>query len=119
MATSDEKKNIVRRIREQIIPSKDLSRLDELYTDRYIYHGIPLIGDLTGVSAFKQLISSFSAGMPDGCETVADQIAEGDTVVTRLTGTGTHTGELMGVPASGKRIKFYRNNHHTVLRWKN
>ena len=106
MPTSDEKKNIVRRIREEIIPSKNLSQLDGLYTDDYIYHGIPLIGDLTGVSAFKQLISSFSVGMPDGSERVADQIAEGDTVVTRLTGTGTHTGELMGVPASGKRIKF-------------
>jgi predicted ester cyclase len=106
MSTSDQRKNTVRHIREQIIPSKDLSQLDGLYTNEYIYHGIPLIGDLSGVSAFKQLISSFSAGMPDGCESVADQIAEGDMVVTRLTGAGTHTGELMGVPASGKRIKW-------------
>ncbi|HUQ94438.1 MAG TPA: ester cyclase [Bryobacteraceae bacterium] len=104
MATSDEKKNIVRRIREQILPSKDLSQLDGLYTNEYIYHGIPLIGEMTGVSAFKEMISAFSAGMPDSCETVADQIAEDDKVVTRLTGTGTHTGEVMGVPGSGKRI---------------
>ena len=106
MSTFDENKNIIRRIREQIIPSRDLSQLDGLYTDEYIYHGIPLIGDMTGVSAFKQMISTFSAGMPDSCETVADQIAEDDKVVTRLTGAGTHTGELMGAPGSGKRISW-------------
>jgi len=104
MATLDEKKNIIRSIREQIIPSKDLSQLDDLYTDDYIYHGIPLIGDMTGVSAFKQMLSGFIAGMPDLRETVTDQIGEDDKVVTRFTGAGTHTGELMGVPGSGKRI---------------
>lgn len=106
MTDCDENKKIIRRIREQIIPSKDLSQLDSLYTDEYVYHGIPLIGDLAGVSSFKQMISAFIVGIPDFCETVADQIAEGDKVVTRLTGTGTHAGELMGVPGSGKRISW-------------
>src|SRR5687767_4867686 len=106
MTTFDENKNTIRRIREQIIPSKDLSQLDELYVDDYVYHGIPMIGDVTGVSAFKQMMSAFIVGMPDLREVVAEQIAEGDKVVTRLTGTGTHTGELMGLPGSGKRINF-------------
>jgi steroid delta-isomerase-like uncharacterized protein len=104
MASAEEMKHTIRRIREQIIPAKDLSLLDVFYAQDYVYHGIPMIGDLTGVHAFKQLISSFSAGMADARETVADQIAAGDTVVTRLTGTGTHTGDLMGVPASGNRL---------------
>ena len=34
------------------------------------------------------------------------QIAEGDKVVTRLSGSGRHTGELMGAAPTGKTIKF-------------
>ena len=36
--------------------------------------------------------------------TIEDQIAEGDEVVTRLTFLGTHKGELMGLPPTGKTI---------------
>ena len=35
-----------------------------------------------------------------------DQIVEGDKVVTRLSGSGRHTGELMGAAPTGKTIKF-------------
>jgi len=35
---------------------------------------------------------------------VEEQIAEGDKVVTRWSATGTHRGELMGVPPTGKRL---------------
>jgi steroid delta-isomerase-like uncharacterized protein len=105
-AVSQRNKDIIRRLREQIIPSGDLSQLDTLYTDDYVYHGIPSIGDLTGANAFKQLIAGFLAGIPDLRETVVDQIAEGDKVATRLRGTGTHLGNLMGVPGSGKRMNW-------------
>ena len=36
--------------------------------------------------------------------TVEDQIAEGDKVVSRVRGTGKHTGELQGIPGTGKEI---------------
>ena len=35
---------------------------------------------------------------------IDDQIAEGDRVVSRWTGTGTHQGEFMGVPATGNKV---------------
>jgi predicted ester cyclase len=35
---------------------------------------------------------------------IDDQIAEGDLVVTRVTGSGKHTGEFMGVPPTGKDV---------------
>jgi len=37
---------------------------------------------------------------------VVNQIAEGEKVVTRLSGSGRHTGELMGAAPTGKTIKF-------------
>ena len=45
-----------------------------------------------------------SGGLPDLRSTVDEMIAEGDQVVTRWTGTGTHDGELMGIGATGKTI---------------
>jgi predicted ester cyclase len=46
----------------------------------------------------------YLSAFPDGAITVDDQIAEGDTVATRWTGRGTHQGELMGIPPTGKQV---------------
>lgn len=40
----------------------------------------------------------FISAFPDTHMTVEDQVAERDKVLTRWTATGTHTGELMGIP---------------------
>ena len=42
--------------------------------------------------------------LPDSHHTIEDLIAEGDKVVTRFRVTGTHRGEFLGVPATGKPI---------------
>jgi predicted ester cyclase len=47
----------------------------------------------------------YLGAFPDLKVTSDFQVAEGDKVVMRWTGTGTHTGELMGIPATGKRIE--------------
>lgn len=51
-----------------------------------------------------QVIAGFRTAFPDIRSTVEDVIAEGDRVVVRWSGTGTQTGELMGVPASGRPV---------------
>jgi predicted ester cyclase len=45
------------------------------------------------------------AGFPDLHFTVEDQIAEGDTVVTRWTARGTHRGKFQDIPATGREIR--------------
>lgn len=46
----------------------------------------------------------YRSAYPDTHFTVEDQIAEGDKVVTRWTGRGTHQGELMGVAPTGNEV---------------
>lgn len=46
----------------------------------------------------------FLTAFPDWHGTVDDIVAEGDTVVNRWTGHGTHLVELMGIPATGKPV---------------
>jgi steroid delta-isomerase-like uncharacterized protein len=47
---------------------------------------------------------SLRAAFPDGRVTIEDMIAEGDKVVTRYNSRGTHKGDFMGIPATGKKV---------------
>ena len=42
--------------------------------------------------------------MPDATIAAQDLLTDGDRVAVRFTLTGTHSGELFGVPASGARV---------------
>ena len=96
----------IRRVREEAMREGALDKLDGLYTDDYVYHGIALLGDLRGPTAFKEMVKGFIDAVSEFQETVEDQIAEGDKVVTRVTGRGTHTGPLMGAAPTGKELKW-------------
>ena len=52
----------------------------------------------------KQFFAAFIAAFPDLHMDVEDLIASGDKVVARVKVTGTHQGEFMGIPATGKSI---------------
>ena len=101
---SEQNKRTIRIVREEA--PTNLSVLDELYTDDYVYHGIPLLGDLKGPDAFKAMFAGFIHAITDFREEVVDQIAEGDKVVTRLSGSGCHTGEVLGAVPTGKELKW-------------
>ncbi len=52
----------------------------------------------------KQFFRMYIAGFPDMRMDPQDILASGDKVVTRARGTGTHQGEFMGLPPTGKRV---------------
>jgi len=62
--------------------------------------------NMRGVEQYAGGLSMFLKAFPDleVLETFP-MLAQGDTVATRVTWTGTHTGDLMGIPATGKRVK--------------
>lgn len=103
---SDRNKATIRRIREELLSPHNLAALDPLYTQDYVYHGIPMVGDVKGQSAFRQVAAPFIEAIPDLQEKVVNQIAEGNQVATRLTGNGTHRGALMGMPGTGTQVRW-------------
>jgi steroid delta-isomerase-like uncharacterized protein len=66
----------------------------------------PLPLDVTGAEALKQVWTALLKAFPDLHLTVEDMIAEGDKVVVRNTVTGTHRGEYMGLPPTGKSVTY-------------
>src|ERR1051326_6640902 len=100
----------VRRAIEEAINKGNLSVIDELVASQYVYHE-PGVGDLQGPDGLKQLITGYRNAFPDLRLTIEDQIDGGNTVVTRWTATGTHQGELLGIPAAGRRVSCNGNHH--------
>jgi steroid delta-isomerase-like uncharacterized protein len=99
---SEENKAIARRFMG-VFESGDLSLVDELLSGDYIDHN-PFSDQRPGPEGMRDLIGGMRTTVPDMKLTVDDIIADGDRVVTRWTGTGTHQGEFIGIPASGNAL---------------
>jgi len=85
-----------------LIDERKLDEAFELYTLDYVYHGPA--GELHGREGIRGLWEVFLAGFPDLHSTSLDTISQGNKVVLRWRIEGTHTGEFLGVPASGNKI---------------
>jgi len=60
--------------------------------------------DIRGLKDFKKSMGEFFDAFPDNHFAIDDIFAEGDKVAVRYTITGTHKGELMGIPATNKKV---------------
>lgn len=87
---------------DQVFNIPDLDVLDEIFSQDYVGH-LPLapVIDLQGL---KDYIDTFRAGVPDMIQTTHQVIIGEHELVVRVTYTGTHTGTLFGVPATGNPI---------------
>jgi predicted ester cyclase len=70
----------------------------------------PLAIEATGAQALKHVWATLLRAYPDLHVTIEDAIAEGDKVVSRNTVTGTHQGEYMGIPPTGKPSRTTRSS---------
>jgi steroid delta-isomerase-like uncharacterized protein len=66
----------------------------------------PLPSNATGAALLKEVFARLLQAYPDLHITVEDLIEEGDKVVMRDTVTGTHRGEYMGIPPTGKSVTY-------------
>lgn len=66
----------------------------------------PLPVQATGAQALKEVFARLHRAFPDLHVTVEDVVAEGDKVVSRNSVTGTHQGDYMGLPATGRPVAY-------------
>jgi len=88
---------------EEIWNQGNLAVVDELIALNYIYHD-PFQADGHGPEEYKGRAAMLHGAFPDLTYTIDDQIAQGNSVVTRWTIRGAHQGNLAGIPPTGVQI---------------
>ena len=91
---------LLQRMFSEVINQGRLDLIDELVTEDFIDHG--RMGDLHGRQAFKEMVAAWRAAAPDvHCE-LEHVFTVDDLVGWLVRTTGTHTGDGLGFPATGK-----------------
>jgi steroid delta-isomerase-like uncharacterized protein len=87
----------------ELISAGDIDGFGDLVADDFVEHE-----ETSGLEptkeGVKQLFQMYRAAFPDLRMEPEDVLASGDKVVARVRGTGTHQGEFMGMPATGKSV---------------
>lgn len=100
--STEENKTVALRFYEAF-DKGNLKQAQEILAPNFVAHVPGAPGPLDR-DAFTQFGLMFRTAFPDGHHTFEDVIAEADRVVTRGMFAGTHQGELMGIPPTGRQI---------------
>jgi steroid delta-isomerase-like uncharacterized protein len=108
MSTLEERnKATVRRLQQTLGEGAEaIDRIIDEVFDPEVAISTPLPIDSTGPAALKEVFGRLHGAFPDLHVQVDDLIAEDDKVVARNTVTGTHRGEFMGLPATGRSVTY-------------
>jgi predicted ester cyclase len=100
--TIDEIRALDRRYVEEVLDQGRLEVIDEICTEDYVGHvpGFPPLGR----DGDKQIVGMMRSAFPDLRFTIEEQVVEGDRALHRLVGRGTHRGDFMGVPPTGRAV---------------
>lgn len=113
---------LVKRLYEEVWNKGNLDDVDEiLAADFFDYNQPP--GAPDGREGYKAGVKMIRTAFPDIHFTLDHILAEDDRVAIRLTGSGTHQGDFLGIPATGKRASlesmtfFHFKNGKIAKRW--
>lgn len=97
-------KQVVRRFVDEYQTAANEQSFAELLHPEVVDRSRPP-GIAEGAEGVRQQFEAFRAAFPDFHAVIHDQIAEADKVVTRKVFHGTHRGELMGIPPTGREVQ--------------
>ena len=96
---------LVHRFIDEVINRHDLDRaLTELVVEDFVEHN-PLPGQGPGRAGLADVLAGMFAGFPDLRWDIQETVVEADRVATFSIWTGTHLGEFLGVPATGRSVQ--------------
>ena len=109
---SAENEAVVRRFYEQMCNERKNELAPELFTADHEMHD-PQVPAGRGPEGMAATVSVYQEGV-EGHWGIEEIFSAGDRVVVRWTGSGTHTGELNGIPATGKSVRVDAISIHRV-----
>jgi len=95
-------KETIRLLVEEVFNQGNLSVLSEVIHSEYVYESPT--ERMEGVEELRAFIQALRIAFPDLHLRIEDQIAEGEKVTTKVTMSGTHRGDLLGLPETGRSI---------------
>ncbi len=94
---------LVRRMRRELLESRDLATVDRYFADGFVSHNTPP-GLPEGVEGVKRFFEMFRDAFRDLEVSIDEIVSEEDRVAVATTVRGTHSGDLMGLAATGRRV---------------
>jgi predicted ester cyclase len=102
---ADDGTTLVRRFIEEMINGNNLALADQLFAPTYVDHTPGAPPAPPGPAGMRDTVSIFHTAFPNDMRyTIDDLFGAGDRVAVRWTASGTNTGSLMGLPATGKAV---------------
>lgn len=102
--TITDPRTLARRFVDEVINGRDLDvALAELVVEDFVEQN-PLPGQGPGRAGLADVLAGMFAGFPDLHWTMHDTLVEGGRVMAYSTWTGTHAGDFLGIPATGRPV---------------
>lgn len=97
---------VVRSFVDEVITNGNIEAAVE-YVWEDVVEQVPLPGQGPGLDGLKDILRAMRTGFPDIVFSIQEQIVEGDKVVSRFEWTGTHRGDFLGIPATGRAVRVW------------
>jgi steroid delta-isomerase-like uncharacterized protein len=98
-------RDLVRRYYEALWNRWDFALADELIAESVVFRGSLGIS-VQGREGFKEYMRAVHRAFPDFHNRIEELIAENERVAARLTYTGTHQGEVLGIAPTGRQVSY-------------
>ena len=106
---------IVRGFVDEVITHGNIEAAEQ-YVWEDVIEQVPLPGQGPGLDGLKDILRAMRTGFPDIVFSIQEQIAEDDKVASRFEWTGIHSGEFLGIPATGRPVRVW-GGHRPPRGW--
>jgi len=103
--TTDERVAVARQFVDRVFNGRDPERSREFFTPDITFHALT-VGDLSGVENVVPVLNGLIGALSEIHAEVQDVIASGDLVALRQVVKARQTGDLLGMPATGKPLQW-------------
>jgi len=110
-------KAIVRLFLEKVLAKGNLDAIDELLSPDFVDRSL-MPGQGPTREGYKRSVAEFLDAYSSTSFAIEEQVAEGDTVVTKYRESGVQRGKLFGLPPTGKEDTHVRITIHRISRGK-
>jgi steroid delta-isomerase-like uncharacterized protein len=104
--STQENAALIRRFTEKVITQGEIDSAAQFVWEDVVEQ-VPLPGQGPGLEGLKDILRVMRSAFPDLDFAIQEQIAEHDKVASRFEWAGTHKGEFLGVPATGRRVRVW------------